>query len=307
CVQDSWMRAILLGFNLIWEPSDELHKQCSLSYEIRGLREKDMFTNEAVMLKAYAHFLPPEQTRFLILAVRMGLAAHAVFFVAESASNLKISGRPTKIMEHYDHLGEDVVFDLYCQVLARSKYGGAPIRPHNFDIGDSCAKADFLTAFFRNAFSIDDDVEPNFSDAIDLEGFMKRTASSRDGYFFTGWSKLKEVPLEKSDKEVKNGQPPPKDLEIQSTSRSSLRISSETTDEETARMAAKWRQLMRDACRVILTERNCSFIGQLASLIVSMWRAGGDHARPSLPYHNYNTVIDIEERSRVVTVWEERG
>ncbi|GMT30413.1 hypothetical protein PFISCL1PPCAC_21710, partial [Pristionchus fissidentatus] len=109
--------------------------------------------------------------------VRMGLAAHALCYVAECASNLKMSSRPTKTRDSYNYLGDGQVYDVYCKVMANEPE--QPTKRRFYGHGDSVAKADFITIFFRNAYCSWNG-QSNFRAPFDIRHFEQRVRKSTD-------------------------------------------------------------------------------------------------------------------------------
>ncbi|GMS88879.1 hypothetical protein PENTCL1PPCAC_11054, partial [Pristionchus entomophagus] len=72
----------------------------SKSKELQGLRKDDKFTRDMDLLHSYfPNNITPEQARFLVMGVLLGLAAHCICYVAEESVHNKLSGRPTKISQ----------------------------------------------------------------------------------------------------------------------------------------------------------------------------------------------------------------
>ncbi|GMT01653.1 hypothetical protein PENTCL1PPCAC_23827, partial [Pristionchus entomophagus] len=154
-VESAWNKAKQLGTldKLIWRPPLALTDQFKDSFRIRGLmiNDTDMFTEETNRL--YSYFkdnLSPEQARFVICGVRLGLAAHVICYVAECVSSHKLNGRPTKIAKNWEAIGESDVIETFVNVSALSEFDHTPIR--HYDMGDSVAKAGLAVTWMRHLF-----------------------------------------------------------------------------------------------------------------------------------------------------------
>ncbi|GMT31011.1 hypothetical protein PFISCL1PPCAC_22308, partial [Pristionchus fissidentatus] len=153
--------SMIFDLHFVNDPPESLKKEITTSLINRGIyTTANGFPREVIDLYSSLNFLTPEDARLVIEGVRLGLAAHVVYYVAERNSTIRFCQQGTRgrgeeggpsesesAIDLYALAMESLVDDDFDEeegeegLAVPSSYRGA---------GDSIALADLLAGFFHS-------------------------------------------------------------------------------------------------------------------------------------------------------------